>query len=77
MIVVVNASIYGTNGAVAYQVEYSDGCTVRAVEGVGIIRHEHLMGGIWVQIGKAYKVDHNKKRQAERIKMAAKEFLAN
>lgn len=69
MITIVNAQIYNVKDGVAYSVEYSDGTKVRVVESKGdMIRNEYLKGAEWVQAGKAYVVDHNKKRQAERIK---------
>lgn len=76
MITIANAMIYSTNGEMAYAVTYSDGTEVRAVEGKGIIRKEHMKSGVWVITGKAYVVDHSKKRGAEKIKDAAKAFLA-
>jgi hypothetical protein len=47
----------------------------RAVESRGqIIRNEYKTPAGWRQAGKAYKVDHSKRRQGERIKAAAVEF---
>ena len=75
MITIKNASIYSTQGSIAYQIDYSNGTSVRAVESRGqIIRNEYDTPTGWKQAGKAYKVDHSKRRQGERIKAAAMEF---
>jgi len=71
MITVKNTSRYSMSGAseMAYQIEYSDGTKVRAVESVGrIIRRECMLAGAWVLAGKPYVIVANKKRQAEKIK---------
>jgi len=76
MITIKNAQIYSMKGEMAYEVEYSDGTKVRVVESAGnIIRNEYLKDGKWIQAGKAYVVQHNKKRQAERLKEEVKKFL--
>lgn len=76
MITIQDAKIYSTKGEMAYALTYSEGTEVRAVEGNGLIRKEHKKNGVWVLTGKAYVVDHNKKRSAEKIKAAAQAFLA-
>lgn len=76
MITVTAAATYSTKGEIAYAITYSDGTEVRAVEGKGIIRKEYKKGGVWVLVGKPYVVDHSKKRDAEKIKSTAVEFLA-
>jgi len=69
MIQITNATIYSTKGEMAYQIDYSNGTSVRAVESTGqIIRKEFKAATGWKQVGKPYKVNHNRKRQAERIK---------
>lgn len=75
MVTIQNASIYSVQGEVAYQIDYSNGVSVRSVEGHGkIIRVESKIDGIWLQTLKPYKVMHNKKRNGERIKAAAIAF---
>ena len=75
MITIQNAQVYSTQGSMAYQIDYSNGTSVRAVESRGqIIRNEHKTPAGWKQAGKAYKVDHSKRRQGERIKATAMEF---
>ena len=76
MITVTDASIYSTNNEMAYSITYSNGVEVRAVEGGGLIRKEHKENGVWKLSGKPYIVKHNRKRQAERLKQTATEFLA-
>lgn len=77
MIQVTDAEIYGTKGAIAYEVTYSDGTKVRAVqERDGWIRKEFkTAAGEWKLSGAPYKVEHSKKRAAERIKKTAQEFI--
>jgi hypothetical protein len=76
MITIENASIYSTNGEMAYQINYSDGTIIRAVESPNrYIRNEYLKNGEWVQSGKPYIVSHNKHRNAERTKANAINFL--
>ena len=76
MITIENASIYSTNGEMAYQIDYSDGTMVRTVESQDrYIRVEYLKNGEWVQSGKPYIVRHNKRRNGERIKDHAIKFL--
>ena len=75
MITIQNAQVYSTQGSMAYQIEYSNGTSIRAVESRGqIIRNEYKTPAGWKQAGKAYKVDHSKRRQGERIKATAMEF---
>ena len=75
MITIKNAQVYSTHGAIAYQIDYSNGTSVRSVESPGqIIRNEFKAGGEWKQAGKSYKVGYSKTRQGERIKVAAVEF---
>lgn len=77
MITIAEASIYSTKGEMAYQITYSDGTAIRAVEGASIIRKEWLKDGEWTLVGKAaYVVEHSKKRDAEKIKSAVNEWLA-
>lgn len=76
MITITNAATYSTKGEMAYQLTYSEGTQVRAVEGSGIIRKEHKKNGVWVLTGKAYVVDHSKPRAAEQIKKQALDFLS-
>lgn len=77
MITVESAQVYSIKGGkeCAYQIDYSDGTKVRAVEGSGIIRKEALMGGEWKLSGKPYVVEHSRKRQAEKIKAMAVDFI--
>jgi hypothetical protein len=76
-VTIINAAKYTTKGEVAYELTYSEGTKVRAVESKGnIIRNEWLDGAEWKISGKPYIVDHNKKRQAERIKQDVIEWLA-
>jgi hypothetical protein len=75
MITITNASRYSTKGAIAHQVDYSDGTSVRAVEGDGMIRAEYLSNGAWKQSGKAYVVTSDKRRNAERIIKTVSKFL--
>lgn len=76
MVTIQNAQVYSAKGEMAYQIDYSNGTSVRAVESRGnIIRNEYLAAdGGWEQAGKSYKVDHSKTRQAERVKAAAVNF---
>ena len=75
MITVQSAQIYSTQGSMAYQINYSNGTSVRAVESRSqISRNEYRTLSGWKQAGKAYKIDHSKCRQGERIKAAAIEF---
>lgn len=79
MITVTNASHYSINKAseMAYEIEYSDGTKVRAVESVGnTIRREYKDGTEWKMAGKSYVVDHSKNRQAEKIKATVLAFNA-
>lgn len=78
MITITNATIYSINKAteMAYQVEYSNGTVVRVVESKDqIIRNEYKKNGEWVQSGKAYIVNNDKKRQAERLKDTVISFV--
>lgn len=78
MITIANTASYSIeNGAgMAYEIEYSDGCKVRAVESAGnIIRKEYLHNGEWLLSGKPYVVKKNNARQAERIKATVIEQL--
>jgi hypothetical protein len=75
MITIQNAQVYSTKGEMAYQIDYSNGTSVRAVESNGqIIRNEVKTANGWKQAGKAYRVENSKTRQAERVKAAAMEF---
>ena len=75
MITIQTAQVYSMNGAMAYQIEYSNGTSVRAVESRGqIIRTEHKTSNGWKQVGRAYTVGHSKNRNGERIKSAAVAF---
>ena len=79
MITVSNATKYSVKGEMAYQLAYSDGTSVRAVESKGnIIRMEYKKeNGEWAQSGKTYVIQHNRQRNAERIKAEVTEFLSN
>jgi hypothetical protein len=75
MITIQNAQVYSAQGEIAYQVDYSDGTKVRAVESKGsIIRKEWLKNSTWTAVGKPYVVNHSKVRDAEKIKAAAIKF---
>ena len=74
MIQITSAQIYSMKGEMAYQIDYSNGACIRAVESKQIIRNEIKTASGWRQAGKAYRVEHSKTRQAERIKSAAIEF---
>ena len=75
MITIQSAQVYSMQGSMAYQIDYSNGASVRAVESRGqIIRNEYKTPAGWKQAGKTYVVNHNKRRQGERIKAAAVEF---
>jgi hypothetical protein len=76
VITIIDASIYSTSGEMAYQINYSNGAKFRAVIGSEIIRTEAFSGCAWIQCGKPYKVVKNKKRNAERLVKAVKEFLS-
>lgn len=77
MITIIDAAIYSTNGEMAYEITYSEGTKVRAVESSDrLIRKEYLKDGAWVQSGKPYVVAHNKRRNAECLKANAQKFLA-
>jgi hypothetical protein len=75
MIIIENASIYSTNGDMAYEIQYSDGTTVRVLVSNSIIRKEWKKNGEWVLSGKPYKVVHNKRRNAERIVETVKNWI--
>ena len=79
MITITNAQSYSINKGteVAYEITYSEGTKVRAVVGNGMIRKEHLKGGVWTLSGKAYVVDHSKQRAAEGIVTTVKEWLVD
>lgn len=49
--IAISHQIYPTNGGTAYQVDYSDGFKLRAVEGNGTIRQEYEHDGAWLQVG--------------------------
>lgn len=75
MITVQNAQVYSTQGEMAYEIKYSDGTVVRAVESSGnIIRAEYKTASGWKLTHKPYVVKHSKVRNAERIKAAAQAF---
>lgn len=79
MVTIQNASVYSINNgtAIAYQIDYSEGTSIRVVEEPGqIIRNEYKTAEGWKQSGKPYIVRKNKKRQGERIIEKAKAFLA-
>jgi hypothetical protein len=61
--------MYSVNGAMVYQVEYSEGTIIRVIESPGaVIRSEYKTADGWRPAGKPYIVRHDKKRQSERIK---------
>ena len=75
MITIANASVYSVNKGteLAYELAYSDGTVVRAVDSSkGTIRKEFLCKGEWKLVGKPYVVTHNKKRAAEVLKETVK-----
>jgi hypothetical protein len=77
MIELTNAAMYSTKGEIAYQADYSDGTSVRAVYGRdGMIRQEWKAGAEWKPAGKPYVVRKDKKRQAERLVENVKAWLA-
>lgn len=78
MVTIIEASVYSMNKGteMAYEITYSEGTKVRAVESRDqIIRKEYLKDGKWLMSGKPYKVQHNKKRDAETIKKTVTEYL--
>jgi hypothetical protein len=76
-VTITNVAKYSTNGEMAYEITYNEGTKVRAVESKGnIIRKEAMIDGVWKLVGKAYVVDHNKKRAAESIKQSVLDELA-
>ena len=78
MVTIQNAQVYTTTaGELAYQIDYSTGTSVRAVESRDrIIRNEYKTPAGWKQAGVAYKVVSNKMRQAERVKADVIKFCA-
>jgi hypothetical protein len=79
MVTIQNASVYSINNgtAMAYQIDYSEGTSVRVVEEPSkIIRNEYKTAEGWKQSGKAYIVRKDKKRQGERIIEKVKAFVA-
>jgi hypothetical protein len=77
MIQIIDAAIYSTKGAMAYELTYSEGTKVRAVHTRdGWIRKEYNNeAGEWVISGKPYLVKRNQKRNGEAIMRQAREFL--
>jgi len=79
MVTVINAAIYSINKAteMAYQIDYSEGTSVRAVTSRNkIIRKEYKKpDGSWEIVGKPYIITHNKKRNAEGLQAMAIDFL--
>ena len=76
MITIADASVYSINKGteLAYQLVYSDGAIVRAVDSSnGTIRKEFLCKGEWKLSGKPYIVVHSKKRAAEILKETVKQ----
>jgi hypothetical protein len=74
---ITNVAKYTTKGDMAYEITYSEGTKVRAVESKGnTIRKEAMVEGEWQIVGKPYVVDHNKKRAAEQIKQTVLDELA-
>ena len=51
--IAISHQIYPINGGMAYQVDYSDGLKLRAVEGTGTIRQEYEHDGAWLQVGES------------------------
>lgn len=51
--IAISHQIYPINGGMAYQVDYSDGLKLRAVEGNGTIRQEYEHDGAWLQVGES------------------------
>jgi hypothetical protein len=76
MVTIQSAQIYSTKGEMAYQIDYSNGVSVRAVESADrFIRKEWKTPAGWAQVGKPYKVAHNRKRNAEGLKAIAIEWV--
>ena len=76
MIEVTAAQIYSIKGTeIAYELTYSEGTKVRAVEGNGIIRKECKFPEGWKLVGKPYAIVKNKNRVAERIKLEVVKFI--
>jgi hypothetical protein len=78
-VTIINAAIYSINAGteMAYQIDYSEGTKVRAVQAAnGWVRCEHLARGEWVQQSKPYVVKRSKKRNAECLMDLAQAFLA-
>ncbi len=78
MISIADAQQYSIGAEIVYQIEYSDGTKVRAIESPSaIIRRQYLNGGEWVECGKNYTADRAVwNRAAERIKAEVLAFLA-
>jgi len=75
MVTIQDASIYSLNGEIAYQIDYSEGTIVRAVEAPGrIIRTEHKTATGWAGT-KPYNVTRDNRRNGERIKASVIDFL--
>lgn len=77
MVKIKNAQIYSSKGNMCFQIEYSEGTKVRAVESKGLISKEYFKNGEWVISGKPYIVAKNLKRNAEKIRESVKSFLGN
>lgn len=76
MVTVQNAMIYSANGEMCYELQYSEGTIIRAVESAGkFIRNEYKVGDAWVASGKPYIVSNDKRRNAEVIRDKVKAFL--
>jgi hypothetical protein len=76
MVTIQNAQIYSMNGEFCYEIEYTEGTKVRAVESKGnFIRAEYKDGNEWRATCKPYIVNNDKRRNAEKIRDAAKKFI--
>jgi hypothetical protein len=77
MVTIQAAAVYSTGGAMAYELTYSEGTKVRAVETRdSMIRKECRAADGWKLVGKPYRVTHDAKRAAEQIKRQAQDFIA-
>ena len=77
MVIIQSASIYSTGGSVAHQIDYSDGTSLRVIESRSHwLQTEQKKKNGWVRVGRAYKVQADKRRSAERVQKTAQKFLS-
>lgn len=79
---ITDAQIYSinNNSEIAYELTYTGGSIGQyknraIVTRTSFIRAECLIDGNWVAQGKTYKIEKNKKRNAEKIKNQVTKFL--